>query len=434
MATIRVSELLSGAAATLRTQAADDLFYLWLEELYALLREKPWAWNTIRTPILTYAPSAEDDSITFTWTEGTRVVQASDPLTLPYSTTGRMVQLGDEWYRVVDYRRTNGSQFRVERDILGSETTGVNLEFVRGHYVVPSNKIHSVFSQWGKLARRDSTSDLQSFSFDHRSRQTGPLSEYIDRREPKLEPPAYPLSVVPSGAGAFDDGTYLYFATRYDLESGAESAPGPVTTYTSVAAFAPNVTYNNPSGVNVLEGTSNQLRIYRSQKFSATGVIRTRGPMYLLVTQDPTGASTYKDTNVGRLYNLERYYDGPWAEIELCPYPDARYSMQVERVNTWGRRPDAEDMLDVGDNNEIFELFRQYASALLNGAIAGDAEVHRRQMASVRSQMAYLLTQSRQAASRDVTPGRTYRDFSHPMDSDDPDHDLFGFVRLPEGY
>jgi hypothetical protein len=397
---IRVADLIAQMATGLGASSGNDLFFYWLEEQYRFIREKAWAWNWSKKYHLTHAAQDEGDVITFDYNEGNDFILASAPLALNYFMTGRKVQLGDEWYRILDYGLTNASRVYVDRAILGS-ATGVQPTFHRDEYWFPGNKLRYVEMDGKKLVRLpEHHLQRKYWGRVHPSSASTPQS-YIDDDSRKLPPPGYAPTVASAGAGTLPVGEYIYFYTRYDVESGLESAPGPSTTFTNIAGTANRVVYGNPAG-DKSEYSSYGLRLYRS----LVSPTRNRAPMWLVEQRAPTapGAPFDDATTAAALVTKTRFYDGASAVVRLWPPPDSdRHTLMIDHVNCWGGRMYEEEYLELGRNDEILETLRIFLKGVLD-IKNGDANAYKIASATHRAQVSYLLTQSREAGEGDAGP------------------------------
>ena len=405
-ASIKVLNLIEQLTASLGNSAAVDLFYYWLEEQYRFVRERPWVWNWTDTSRLTEAGKAETTTptTTFTWTEGDDFILVSPALSLDYTLTGRKVMLGDEWYRVVDYGLTNSLRIYMDRAIRGSQATGTALTFYRDDFGVHTCKIRKVDIDLRK-APRASLAFLDRLFSDNRARSAGNPGYYTDDDSFEIPAPLYAPTLANGAVGTLANGRYEYFYTRYDTESRMESAPGPVASLEHTGGLGITAAYGNPAG-DKSDYTTYQLRLWRSM----VNPSRERPPMFLNQSRSPVvPGATYNDVvSDATIRGRERYYDGARTVIRLWPIPDStRRSVVVKHVRTWGGRPFDDEYLDLGRNNEILELLRIFLKGVVD-LKSGDAASHRAASAVFRSQLAYLLTLSREAAEGDEGPETYY--------------------------
>lgn len=420
MSTMRALDLVQMVTATLGTGGALDLKWAQVEECYAALRELDWSWNWKSTPLLGWAAASETAPNDFLWSEGDTYILSQFTLNLGYRMTGRMVQLGDYWYRVVNYGGTDPNRVYVDRPISGSQTTLTTCPFYRAQYVFPTSTISAVHVREEKL--RQYTEESWERLFYSRiptgQMSVGSPTNYFARvcldETTRLAPPEYPLVVTSSGAGTMANGTYIYFATRYCPESGAESPPGPLTTVTVTDGFARTVTYGNTVTANVGESTTYAIRYYRS----AVNPVRARTPMYLIKERPPT-ATLFADSTASIPRDLPRYYGGQVSEVCLFPFPDVREPIRVRHVRCWGGRPGDDDQLPLGTENAFIELVRLHLSSLEN--LQGrDTPDFRAALMAYRRQQNYHIGRSRNAATSDYS-SKTYDPWVPGGDSTEAD-------------
>jgi len=404
MATIRVDELMATFSAGLGTSAVVDSLYHALEEEYSLLREKSWVWNWVMVDLLTKAAVAEPQPATFSWVEGQTYVTCTQNLSLGFLMTGRVVMLGDEWYRVLDYGLFNSARFYVDREILGSSTGNV-LYFSRNTYCLRTTVVDYIRLDGKRKLSRLSPTFLSIRFCGNVHPNLGNPTSYVDEDNTHREIPApgYAPVVSSAGSGVLANGTYTYFYTRYDPETGLESDPGPSQTYVNTTGFAASVVYGNPAA-DRSESTSYYLRLYRSLENRSTP--RQRPPMWLVQerTAATAGSPHIDPISDVVLVTATRYYDGAKTLIRLWPPPDAtRHSLNTRHVNCWGRRPYEKDYLNLGRNDEVLELLRIFLKGVLD-LQGGDAQSQRTASVIFRQQLKYLLNESRPAADGDQGP------------------------------
>lgn len=413
--TIRTADLIAYLRAHMGITGADDLFHLWLEEGLTVIREQPWPWNWKQLAALTLKPEVQTGA-TYTWTEGDQYVTSSAAVTLSWKTTGRRVQLGDEWYRTVDFGNKNANRIYVDRPILGSDAAGTtSLSFVRDDLAIPTSRLRTVEINRAKIPRYSEQFWKSHFRGTYLQRDIATPYGYMDEPWWKIDPPAYPPEVTAGPALlTFPAGDYVYFYTRVDGESGLESAPGPATTYAAAAGFSPRVKYNNPAALDRGENTSFGLRLYRSP----ANPTRDRAPMFLLAERSfAVPAAPYDDTNVN-VRGLTPYWDGPWSTLRWLPGPDdTRNSVWVECLQDWGNRSYEEQYVELGTDNQVLELLRLFFMGVTQ-LTGRNTQEFRNAVAHFRSQMAYLVTTARAPGDSDAGPE------SHiPISSGSPDAD-----------
>lgn len=377
-----------------------DLYYQWIEDAYSIVRDQDWPWNWTKTGGMTFKAETQTGA-TYTWVEGGTSLISSVPVTLTWMFTGRKVKIGEEWYRLVDVGFADANKLEVDRPILSSEATGVALIFHRDEQCYPTTKIRDV-----KLNGRKLRGVPEYFFQAHyhdllREVDSGmrPYA-YIPNDSAKLASPAFAPVVTNSAVAlaGFPAGTYYYFYTRFDVESGLESLPGPVATYVAAADLKPRIRYGNPVTADAAEERSYGFRLYRSD----VNPSRSRTPMFLLTQRGPAVPGAPFDDANKSVYGLKRKWEGPQATIELFPKPDVeRCTVVVDHLDNWYFRPFDSDYLTLGDNNQVIELLQLHILGRVQ-LVGKSPQEHRAAIAAFRSQMAWLQTQARQSGNADA--------------------------------
>lgn len=420
MRSILATDLVQFCSAQLAQSASEDLFYFWLEEALTIVSEQTWSWNWKHIRSITLASVKEEINIftsvanTFTWTEGDEYLLCSGVVTIPHSAAGRMVKLDDEWYKAIDFGFAIADRVRLDRPIVGSRVEPTELTFHRTNLAIQTTKIRTVELSAKKIHRYSTQFWTQNFLGSHRQADISTSYAYTEIDYSRLTRPAYPPVVVNGIPVAdFPAGEFYYFYTRYDSENRLESAPGPMTKFTSTAGIGPSIVYGNPSG-NLSEDTSYQLRLYRSD----INPTRDRVAMFLIASRDPTTVVAYVD-NSRTVYNLPRYWDASYTVVEFFPPPDdTRVSINVECLNNWAPRLYEQEYLELGSDNQVMELIRIFLTGVVNLAGRNTAE-YRQAAIHFRSQMAYLVTTSRSSGDGDYGPENWARDIPGPDGSGD---------------
>jgi len=417
MRTVLVETLVEYLRAQLGTSGADDLLYMWVEEAVGVVREQPWPWNWTETADITYAPYTPD--YTWTWNIGDTFITANAAFGsgISYEYTGRRVKLGDEWYTIVDIGLTQNDRIYVDRPIV-SEALNADPQtviFYRRDRTVSSSRIINVavnVDSYPKIMRYDPHYFYRRYS-NTSPDQLDPSTPqaYKDHMDRRIDPPAYPPVVSDSGGGLnFTEGRYVYFYTRYDLESKLESPPGPpVEVVVDYGGNHPSVIYGNSVSVNDSENTTYGLRLYRSEVDPS----RKRPPMFRLLERSPFAAvaGAFVDGNTdGTLYNKPALYEGPQTTIALFPPPSTeRLSFIISHLDNWARRAHDRDRVSMGTDNQIIELLRIFLLGVVKLAGKNPNE-YRSSVVQFRQQMHYLATEARKAGENDVGGFERYHD------------------------
>lgn len=387
----RVVNLLATVQSEAGLTGQDDLARLWLQEALTQIMAKPWSWLRRVEARLTYEPVSEPTTTTYTWTQGNNYVESSAALTLPASSiTGRWVSIDGYWYRVVDYGFKSATRIYFDSPIYGSNAAAAIGPFYRFDYGFRAKLITSVFMSKGKMPRLDPREVSTWISQDINRATNGPA--YYDDNGPQRPPAPKYAPVVATVPGAIGAGTYHYYFTRVDKESGIESRPGPVLKYQSAGGVQHNVTYGFTG--NVSEDTSFYLRLYRSKKNPNTSF----APMFFVAERPPT-ATTINDNNV--TLETDQHYQDDWVAVNLRfgQTQDVR-RLTVTFYEIYGFRADDDENISLGKNNEVLELIRLYFS-MMRQVTNGDPQLIRGAKITFTQQMEYLLSKDKNAADGD---------------------------------
>ena len=413
----KILDLIVYLRSQLGASGQDDLLYRWVEEAVGAIRERAWSWNYVNTNDMTYSSFTTPDF--YVWTEGRDYLDVVGGGAIADSEvryTGRRVKLGDEWYTVTDIGLSTASRVYVDRKVVGQMVVpGTKLVYYRTNNAYMTSGINNVSAGLKpKLIRYSRKWFTKNFRVRHWD-QISPSTPYgyLDRtgleytgKNRIMKPPLYAPSGSDSGAGALTDGTYYYFFTRVDTESGVESKPGPVLKWVNTTGNSPNIIYGNPAGDFSEQGTWD-LVLYRSER----NPTRTRCPMFKIDTRTPkTPGAPFADGNLG-VGQFDQYYDGPWTVIELLPPPSgARVQTRVSHINNWAHRAWDEDVIEMGHDNQMIELLRIYLLGLTRLA-SNSPQEYRLSIRQFRSQLSYLETQDNEAGSLDQGDIDSFKDY-----------------------
>ena len=407
MKTGEIIELLQDAVGQ---QMGEDVFYIWFEELYRLIREQKWAWNWRREGHVTYAPIA-DPTNTYSWVAGNNFVTGSTAAVagFDWNNTGRYWIEDNRIYKAIEISAFGAAaRITFDKPIHTASTVGAplaNLTLVRADHVYKTSSIKNV--NVNGLKKPSSTDDDfdREFNYTNRFADSGlPLVYRCDDNSTLPRTQEAPEFVSAAG-GAFTGGEYQYFWAAYDKESGQYGPPGPTFTYTATAGQRPTFRYG---ATNLVVGNSYPVRLFRSQVDPS----RARVPMYFIGEKDPTsGASNVADAFLDpALRNNEKWYEGPTTKIDFRPPPDAVYPLEVNFLDNWGQRPELNEYVNLGRNNEVLELLR-FGFHKFAEMQNKDPQSFRLAVVQFRQQMAYLLRGSRSASAEDpgIGESRDYR-------------------------
>lgn len=406
-ATMKVGEIIELLQDAVGQQMGEDIFYVWFEELYRLIREQKWAWNWKNNGRVTFAPIA-DATNTYTWVAGNDFVTGSTAAVAGFNwtNTGRYWIEDNRIYKATFIGAVGGSaRITFDKPIHTTDATGItNLSLVRADHVYNTSSIKNVnVDGLKKPSTTDDDFDRQ-FYYTNRFADSGlPLIYRCDDNSTIPNTPDAPEQQSTAG-GTFAGGEYYYFFVAYDKESGQYGHPGPTLTYTATAGQIPTFRYG---ASNLVVGNTYPVRLFRSQLDPS----RARVPMYFVGEKDPTSAASFVVDNLSdaTLLKNEKWYEGPTTKVDFRPAPDAVYPLEVNYLNNWGHRPDLNDYVDLGRNNEVLELLR-FGFYKFTELQNKDPQSFRIAVIQFRQQMAYLLRGSRSASSEDPGLGET-RDY-----------------------
>jgi len=387
-------------------QSATDFAFSQIQAGLARIYCEPWTWNWSRTSF-SFSPAVYESGVSWSWSEGDNFIQADAALTtLTPQYTGRRVKIAEHWYRCVDVAFTDNTRIyldaALEEDGTGEDT---DIQLVRDEFCVHTTKIRNVATNRYPKIQRISP-DFWPRKFHHFPVEGAfpsyPVFSYMDTQEGIINPPVYEPTVTASGTGTtFEVGKYRYAYSRVDLESGHESALGPITEFDSTTTHFPSVVYGNPAGNHAEAGSSYHLRLYRSDK----NPTRDDCPMFLLTSRTPATLSAYTDNRVGKAIRaLPRYWSGPQTRVIVIPPPDDTFHrVTVEHIKDYGFPLLDIDDIRMGSKREVEQLLRLYFATSRDEA-ARESQVSQTNMALFNRHLEYLLTKDREAGDQDAGP------------------------------
>ena len=425
--TMKTQHIIDLMMSNLGQNMSEDIMYQWFEELYRMIREEKWAWNWHWDNRVTLAPVI-DTANTYTWAAGDNFITsngASPVATVfPYQYTGRKFYLDERLYTAVELGGTMANRIYFDKPLHTTQATAFsNLKLCRQDFSYKTSSIKTVEVDSLKKASTVDDDYIRDFLVTRAWTDAGTPIVYKCDDSDKLPTPIRAPELVSTGAGTFAGGTYQYFFTFYDKESGLISRPGPTLFYTATAGQIPTFRYG-AANTTVGEGVSYEVLLWRSKADAE----RARAPMFFVGAKNPISAAANvldvhgTDASLvagGAYLDDNQYYDGPWTTIDLNPSPDEVYSLDVLRLNNWGHRPHRDLYIDLGRNNCVLELIRFGLHQLVE-LQNRDAGSFRSAVIQFRQQMAYLLKQSRTAASDDPGVGR-HRDYKVSVPHEDYD-------------
>jgi hypothetical protein len=418
---MRASDLLNQLLSECGVTARDNVVN-WVCEALGIIGELSFPWNKKKTNFLTHAEYTflgTSGIATFGWVEGNNFITCTDDLYPGFGVdkSGRKVMLGDEVYRIIEIGLTDIKLIYVDRVIRGSATLQTP-KFFKDEYAIRTAMLHTIEVDRCKLpnVRENRLDDV--YYYNHHRFSASPYY-YVDENSIVLQPPIYAPVVNSTAAGSFSDGTYYYFFTRYDSESGLESEPGPILKYVSQSANSPVVTYNNPSPAGKGElGYSYRFRLYRSQKNPKI----TNPPMFLVADQIDVGqVISYVDTNTTDPMRGKTQYD--WSKqtvVRLVSPPDStRRTLIIKHNEGYGKRLWEDENINLGTNNAVIEILRMHIKAC-SQLQSNDVVGYRTQVITFRNQLAYLLGSTQPAAHGDYNESN-YKPIAPGFESEETD-------------
>lgn len=392
-----VSHLTEMMLAGVGQRGSEDLKYHWFETIYGIIREQPWPWNWQNVSKNTYAPHVSTEK--YTWAIGDRYIQGDGAPTFTKSMSGRKFDVDGIPYMVVE---TDAALNRLHLDAPIHTTLSVAAAqtFYRSDLALKTSSVFNIDVNGQKVISTKPSFWRKAYGDKNIAWGGAVPTEYELKEESTLDPPLYGVAVNGAAvAGNIGVGTYEYFVTRYDTESGLESAPGPVTQLSYAAGGKrQSIKYNNPSG-NTSESGSYFFRLWRS-KVSPSG---ERYAAWLVGTRQALqDATEFWDDNLSdaQLIAKEKYYGGNTTLVEWHLWPDSVYPIRARHIHDYSGRPDPADMVWVGRNNILNELLALGASVfieLANRDVAGQQQA----IAKFRSQLAYLVKRVQPANADD---------------------------------
>lgn len=418
-----VTHLVEMMLAGVGQRGSEDLKYHWFETIYGIIREQPWPWNWKNVRANTYAELVSTEG--YTWTQGSTTLQGDAALSFLKQHTGRKIDIDGIPYTVTEVAA--GNQLIVDAPLHIAQSTAASLTFYRTDYLVKTSSLWNIEVDGYKCVSTSPHFWKKAYGEKNIAWGSAAPTEYELKEDVTLSAPLYGIKVAGvTNPGNIEDGTYEYFVTRYDKESGLESPPGPKVQLTySIGGARQSIQYDNPDG-NIAESGSYYFRLWRS-KVSPSG---ERYPAWLVAERtDVNNALVYWEDNLSdaQLIAQERYYGGNSTLIEWHLWPDDVYPIRIRCMDDYGGRPDPNDVVDVGRNNIVNELLALGASVfveLANRDVAGQQAA----IAKFRTQLAYLVKKVQPANADDdgheqlvfndgIPDSQSYFDPSDPVPS-----------------
>lgn len=400
-------------------QNIDSAFSLADDGLRRIFSE-PWTWNWITTSYT--LPPIENETLPFVWYAGQDYITGPGPISdWDYTMTGRRLKLNERWYRVIDIGVRQADRVYLDTCLdEDGECETDTLYLVRSDVCVRTTKIDlvrsDVVAKIPRLSPQWWNSDFRCTDLEQISEGAYPFY-YMDQLDSIINPPVFEPLVTAGGAGTFELGKYRYGYTRVDLESGHESAMGPVVEFDATTTDFPEIVYDNPDLPDQAEpGTSYAMRLYRSDRNPK----RDECPMYLIQERSPIGTSPFSDEVVGKaIRSRPRYWNGPQTRLDLVPYPDdTTRRLSVHHVHDFGFPLSDTDDVRLGSRSEVRELLKLYMD-IENSRSARDAGTSQAGQALFNRHINFLLTRDRQPGNDDAGPENYQRIVPGYQEEDD---------------
>ena len=438
MAQHKVIDLINQFMEDHGQSSGKDRVMLWLEDVYQKIRRLPWSWNFtttetqtgggyITTPVITSVDATE----TFAWVQGQDSIESTSSTVSAVSSvhTGRYVYIGEEWYRCVRIAPTgNTNRIYLDKKVVAASSAGNTASFYRRDLAFQTNGIKSLHVDEQKMSN---LTDEQIYRFKrgldprwYYGDSGTPLAYHIDEYQ-ILAPQFAPfIEVTATSGGSATAGVHQCFWTFVDIETGQESAPGPVTEFKVTAGEVINISYKELLGASDSETTRSR-RLYLTRSIETY----TRNAAYLLDTKAAsiTTATTYSITDPDLLGN-DKYYDGNWTRTVFYPAPDEYLRALALHIDTWPGMPAEEEVIKLGRQREFIELFHLYF--LMKQSIQNkDPQQFRGMQGAFREQMNFLLAQD--GDDRRLDPSSWEYKFFRPDSASTIDGEFVASLKYP---
>ena len=266
---------------------------------------------------------------------------------------GKLIKIEQDFYRVESINATH-TKWTLDRPLRCTNSGTHYIDVIYNEVALPVGTLSVVESTLFKGGSTTygtplsmgaiSPSDMSHLDMD----VTGRPTRYATvRKEPVPAPRMSPTLTIASGSD-LELGTYKYWYTYVDKQTGAESACGPSSEVTISVASMRRVTVGTDQA-----RTDLLLRLYRS---TAGGT-----SPYLIADEQATSFSGYVDTTTDEYLSIPGPNSSSTLFMQLYPVPDTEYEInsliQIEPVPL------------SGDND--FPLFdSQFHHVILDGAEA----------------------------------------------------------------
>jgi hypothetical protein len=420
MAQHKVIDLINQFMEDHGQSSGKDRVMLWLEDVYQKIRRLPWSWNftttetqtggiLYTTPVITSVITYDSagavvlaDTETFTWTQGNDYIEStqSTVVCVNEAHTGRYVYISEEWYECVRIAPVGDTDnIYLDKKIVAASQavdpiTGLakQMSFYRRDLAFKTNGIKSLHIDDQKI---ENLTDEQIYRFKrgldprwYYGDAGTPLAYHMDEKQVQEPQFAPAITVTSTTSGSATTGVHQCFWTFVDIETGQESAPGPVTEFTVTAGELIDIDYMVGGAHSADEST------YRRRLYLTKAIDRyTRNPAFLLGTKlsASTFAVAYSLTD-STLAGNDSYYDGNWTRTVLYPAPDTYLRALSLHIDTWSGLPGEDETIKLGRQREFIELFHLYF--LMKQSIQNkDPQQFRGMQGAFREQMNFLLGQ-----------------------------------------
>jgi hypothetical protein len=279
-----------------------------------------WSWLRRRHTQTTYAPIKSSALVGFSvaGTEnGKRAISVSGTET-PTS-LGKLIKIDGDFYRVESINAAHTS-WTLDRPLRCTASGTHYIDVFYNEVALPVGTLSVVESMLfkGGSAAGGSPLSMGALSPEEMSRLNmdveGSPSRFSTVRKEPIPAPRQAPTLAPSSGSSLALGTYTYWFTYVDKQTGAESALGPPSTVALITVTMSNVTIGaNDARTDLL------LRLYRS-------TVDGSAPLLLLDPQ-VTGFVSHIDTVIDEYLSIPGPSSSSTLFMQLYPVPDAEYEV-----------------------------------------------------------------------------------------------------------
>jgi hypothetical protein len=331
-----------------------------------------WGWLRRRHTYTTYGPffyantgadlnTPDASGIYVVGTQnGNRTISISQFANTPVTTFGKRVKIDGDFYRVANINST-GTTWTLDRPLRCAVTVGDpavtanhSIKVIHNEMALPVGTLSVVQSTLYKGGATSYGTQLgigavgpEAMSRLDMDVGGQPSSFSTVRKEPIPPPRLSPTLTVSAGSG-LEIGTYTYWYSYLDKQTGAESALGPASTITIATGTLQNVTIGADAA-----RTDFLIRLYRS---TVNGTIP-----YLVADEQGTSFTAYVDRTPDEYLSTHGPSSASTMYMQFYPVPDAEY--EVHSLIQIEPQP-------LGGDNDYPLFDSQFHHVILDGAEA----------------------------------------------------------------